>query len=160
MFILIFLNWWSRNPDWPLCRSRKPMKFKKKMSDCRRAFNKYALFAFWFIFVEVEVLAIVILLFTNFSFAMNLTYLGSGLVFEVYPEAIANMPWSTLWALVFFFMLITLGLDSTVSNVSSLQYSGFSLLNILVPFIEMVQIIIIANITRISFLLLPSIKII
>ena len=40
--------------------------------------------------------------------------IGSGLVFEVYPEAIANMPWSTLWALIFFFMLITLGLDSTV----------------------------------------------
>ncbi|XP_075241420.1 sodium-dependent serotonin transporter-like isoform X1 [Convolutriloba macropyga] len=50
----------------------------------------------------------------------NVAKEGSGLVFEVYPEAIANMPWSTLWALVFFFMLITLGLDSTFGGLESI----------------------------------------
>ncbi|CAG7711382.1 unnamed protein product [Allacma fusca] len=38
---------------------------------------------------------------------------GPGLVFEVYPAAIASMPGSTFWALIFFMMLLTLGLDSS-----------------------------------------------
>ena len=40
--------------------------------------------------------------------------LGPGLVFIVYPEAIATMQGSVLWSILFFAMLITLGLDSTV----------------------------------------------
>jgi SNF family Na+-dependent transporter len=39
---------------------------------------------------------------------------GSTLVFIVYPEAIATMPWAPLWAVFFFLMLLTLGLDSSV----------------------------------------------
>ncbi|KAM6907479.1 sodium- and chloride-dependent GABA transporter ine [Xenentodon cancila] len=37
---------------------------------------------------------------------------GPGLVFIVYPQAFANMPVAQLWAVMFFFMLLCLGLDS------------------------------------------------
>lgn len=39
---------------------------------------------------------------------------GPGLVFIVYPAAIAAMPGSVFWALIFFMMLLNLGLDSSV----------------------------------------------
>jgi len=47
---------------------------------------------------------------------------GPGLVFIVYPAAIATMPGSTFWALIFFMMLLTLGLDSSVRFYLSLSF--------------------------------------
>uniref|UniRef100_A0A3Q2W5G6 Transporter n=1 Tax=Haplochromis burtoni TaxID=8153 RepID=A0A3Q2W5G6_HAPBU len=42
---------------------------------------------------------------------------GPGLVFVVYPQAFANMPVAQLWAVLFFFMLLCLGLDSEFAMV-------------------------------------------
>lgn len=41
---------------------------------------------------------------------------GAGLVFIIYPEAISTLPGSTFFAIVFFIMLLTLGIDSSVST--------------------------------------------
>lgn len=40
---------------------------------------------------------------------------GPGLIFVVYPQAMAKMPYAQLWAVMFFFMLLCLGLNSQVS---------------------------------------------
>ncbi|KAF1378862.1 hypothetical protein PFLUV_G00194910 [Perca fluviatilis] len=42
---------------------------------------------------------------------------GPGLVFVLYPQAFANMPVAQLWAVMFFFMLLCLGLDSEFAMV-------------------------------------------
>ncbi|KAL3319769.1 hypothetical protein Ciccas_001562 [Cichlidogyrus casuarinus] len=40
---------------------------------------------------------------------------GSGLVFVVYPEALLQMPGSIFWSIIFFLMMLTLGLGSQFS---------------------------------------------
>ncbi|XP_026228500.1 sodium- and chloride-dependent GABA transporter 1 isoform X1 [Anabas testudineus] len=42
---------------------------------------------------------------------------GPGLVYVVYPQAFTNMPVAQLWAVMFFFMLLCLGLDSEFAMV-------------------------------------------
>ncbi|XP_069107590.1 sodium- and chloride-dependent glycine transporter 1-like [Argopecten irradians] len=44
---------------------------------------------------------------------------GPGLVFVVYPEGLSQMPVPTLWAILFFFMMMTIGFSSQFSIVEA-----------------------------------------
>ncbi|XP_072317128.1 sodium- and chloride-dependent transporter XTRP3-like [Eucyclogobius newberryi] len=45
---------------------------------------------------------------------------GTGLAFIVYSEAITNMPVSQLWSVLYFFMLLLLGMGSMLGNVTAI----------------------------------------
>ncbi|XP_048461093.1 sodium- and chloride-dependent neutral and basic amino acid transporter B(0+)-like [Rhincodon typus] len=48
---------------------------------------------------------------------------GLALAFIAYPEALVQLPWATLWSILFFFMLITLGLDTLFASFGTVMTS-------------------------------------
>ena len=59
----------------------------------------------------------------------SIIYIGTGLAFVVYPEAISKMPLPTVWAILFFFMMLIIGFSSEVKQFNLSLHSLFPYYN-------------------------------
>lgn len=51
-------------------------------------------------------------------------YPGAGLVYVVYPQAIGSLPFPPVWSVLFFLMMVFLGLDTQVNIYNAFQKRG------------------------------------
>ncbi|XP_075912707.1 sodium-dependent proline transporter-like isoform X1 [Petromyzon marinus] len=58
---------------------------------------------------------------------------GQGLAFVVYPEALALLPFSSVWSILFFLMLLALGVDSLFGMVEAITATALDLVPWLRP---------------------------
>ncbi|XP_075912671.1 LOW QUALITY PROTEIN: sodium-dependent proline transporter-like [Petromyzon marinus] len=58
---------------------------------------------------------------------------GPGLAFVVYPEALALLPFSSVWSILFFLMLLALGVDSLFGMVEAITATALDLVPWLRP---------------------------
>jgi len=61
------------------------------------------------------------------SFVLNL--LGPGLAFVAYPEALALLPGSVFWSILFFLMLFMLGVDTLVRPCSAFRFLSLTVIH-------------------------------
>ena len=79
---------------------------------CCEDYNNY-----WDYEHHYDLAPLIFLIWTNIKHYPIPTFAGPGIGFVAYPEGIAQMPGASVWAVLFFFMLFTIGLGSQVSRL-------------------------------------------
>ncbi|XP_030836340.1 sodium- and chloride-dependent glycine transporter 1-like isoform X2 [Strongylocentrotus purpuratus] len=78
---------------------------------------------------------------------------GPGLVFVVYPEALARMPFAPLWSVLFFFMFITIGLDSQFVDVETVVSGLYDIVEENIPYMRGRKTLLTGIISFVTFLI-------